>query len=223
MPNGLKTGAYTFNNRSAAANTTFFREDTAKTTEGYYSNLDAQTSGVLTLTNITADSLITGTFKFTLKDPVTGKTKILDNGVITNVKAVNNKSIVSVGSNTFSAKIDGGVWSPKQIFGTKSIGKIIITASDGTKSIGLQFIETVKTGTYTMDFGGDYVALYNPTNSTTNPESYVASTATSKLTISEHNTATRQIKGSFNFKGELFLSSSTKSYLITEGVFSVKY
>lgn len=223
MPNGLKSGTYSFIANSPLGMSAFFREDSTKTTEGYYSNIDGGSFGILFITSITADSLVSGTFKFMLKDPVTNKVKFLDQGVITNVKVVNNKTTTTGGSNSFSAKIDGVLWSPKQIVGTKSIGKIIITASDGTKSMGLQVIETVKTGTYQMDFGSDYNGLFNPSISLSNPESYVASASTSKLTITEHNTAMRQIKGTFNFKGDLFPFPGTKTYLITEGAFSVKY
>jgi hypothetical protein len=223
MPNGLKAGTYSFTANAPFAMVTFFREDSTKVTEGYYSNIDGGSYGVLVITNVTADSLVTGTFKFMLKDPVTSKIKVLDQGVITDLKVVNNKSITTGGTNTFSAKIDGVLWPGKQILGSNYFGKITITNSDGTKSMGFQLVETIKPGTYNMDFGSDYHVQYSPTLSLTNPESYVASTATSKLTITEHNTTTRQIKGTFNFKGTLFPNAGTKSYLITEGAFSVKY
>jgi hypothetical protein len=51
----------------------------------------------------------------------------------------------------------------------------------------------------------------------------VGSTATSKLTITEHNTTTKSIKGTFNFKGTDITGASTPSFLITEGAFSIKY
>ncbi len=223
MPNGLKIGTYSFIANSPLSMATFFREDSTKVTEGYYSNIDGGSFGILFITSVTADSLVSGTFKFMLKDPVTGKVKFLDQGVITNVKVVNNKTITTGGSNTFSAKIDGVLWSPKQITGLKTPGTITINASDGTKTIGLFLVETIKTGTYKMDFGSDYYVQFIPTFSISNPESYVASPETSKLTITEHNTGTRQIKGTFNFKGDLFPFPGTKSYLITEGAFSVKY
>lgn len=223
MPNGIKKGTYSFVASSPTGMAVFFREDSTRVTEAYFSNIDAGSFGILTVTDFTTDSLITGTFSFFLKDPVTGKVKVLSEGKVAAVKVVNNKAIVTGGTNTFSAKIDGVLWSPKQITATKNFGTIQLTASDGTKSMGLSLVETIKTGTYQMDFGSDYHAQFSPTFSITNPQSYIASPSTSKLTITEHNTTTRQLKGTFNFKGDLFPTPSTKSYLITEGAFSMKY
>ena len=221
MPNGLKAGTYAFSS-TTSQNGTLFKPDTA-VTQNFLSNVDTKSFGTLVISNVTTDSLITGTFTFTLKDPVGGTLKKITVGVINNVKAINNKSITTSGS-TFSAKIDGTLWTPTQVTGLVSSNNLIITASDGTKSIGFTLPSNIAVGSYTFDFfTGTYIALYNPTNSTTNPMSFIASTATSKLTITEKNTSTKQIKGTFNFKGEDITSSTTRTYLITEGTFSVKY
>lgn len=223
MPNGIKKGTYSFFASSPTGMAAFFREDSTQVSEAYFSNIDVGSFGILTITDVTTDSLITGTFAFFLKNPINDKLKVLLEGKITAVKVVNNKTIVTGGTNTFSAKIDGVLWSPKQLTAIKNFGNIQLTASDGTKSMGLSLVETIKTGTYQMDFGSDYHAQFSPTFSITNPQSYIAAPSTSKLTITEHNTATRQLKGTFSFKGDLFPSPSTKSYLITEGAFSMKY
>jgi hypothetical protein len=223
MPNGFKTGTYNFTASSSALMATFYRPDSSVITEGYFSNIDTKSFGTVNITSITTDSIMTGTFTFTLKDPVSAKIKKIANGVFTKVKVADNKSLVVGGSNTFSAKIDGVLFSPKQITATKFFGKISIVGSDGTKTIGLTVLETAKVGTYTMDFFGDYTAQFNPSMSSTNPASFVASSTTSKLTITEHNTSTKVIKGTYNFKGEEFLGTSTKAYMITEGAFKLSY
>jgi hypothetical protein len=222
MPNGLKAGTYPFSSTSTAATATFYRPDTLKTSEGYYSNVDTKSFGSLVITSVTADSLVTGTFTYSLKDPVSGVVKKLTAGVITKVKIINNKSIVSVGSNVFSAKIDGSLFTPTQITALKSSGSLIIGGSDGTKSVGLNVPETIAAGNYTLSFGTNYTGQFLPSLAISNGL-YIASAATSKLTILENNTTTKLLRGTFNFKGEDSFGSSTKTYLITEGSFSVKY
>lgn len=221
MTAGLKVGTYPISASSVALTNAFYRPDTSVTNEGYYS-IVASAGGSLIITSLTADSLITGTFSFNLINPLTSKVKKITVGVYSDVKVVNNKSIVSTGSNTFSAKIDGVAFTPTQITGSSSSGQLIIGASNGTKSIALSVLSTIAVGTYTMDFFGTSQGIYNPTLSATGT-TYVASAATSKLTITEHNTATKSIKGTFNFKGTELAGTGTTSFLITEGAFSVKY
>lgn len=223
MPSGLKAGTYSFASTSTAGTSTFFREDSTQTNVGYYSHVDTKSFGSLVISSVTADSVITGTFSFTLKDPNSAKIKKLTTGVLTKIKVVNNKSISSVGSNIFSAKIDGDILSSTQITGVKNGTNIAIVASDGTKSIGLTILSTVTAGTYNMSLGGSYSGQFVPTLYIANSPLFFASSATSKLTITEHNTTTKQIKGVFSFKGDDLLGSNTKSYLITEGTFSVRY
>jgi Family of unknown function (DUF6252) len=223
LPNGIKAGTYNFTATSTPT-ATFYRPDTSKITEGYYSNIDAKTFGTLIITSVTTDSLITGTFTYNLKDPTSAVIKKITAGVFTKVKVVNNKSIVSTNGNTFAVKIDGTAFVPTQITGINALGKISITASNGTKSVGITVPNTVAVGNYTMDFfanSSNYVGQYNPTFTSTSY--FVASTATSKLTITEHNTTTKSLKGTFNFKATDFAGTVTTSYLLTEGTFAVKY
>jgi Family of unknown function (DUF6252) len=221
MNAGLKAGTYPISAASVALTSAFFRPDTSVTTEGYYS-IVATAGGSLVISSVTADSLITGTFSFNLINPTTSKVKKITLGVYTNVKVVNNKSIVTTGSNTFSAKIDGVLFAPTQIVGGSSFGQLVISASNGTKSIAISVPSNIAVGAYTMDFFGTSQGIYNPTLSATGT-SYSASSATSKLTITEHNTTTKSIKGTFNFKGTDQFGTGTTSFLITEGAFSIKY
>jgi hypothetical protein len=221
MAAGLKTGTYPISPASVALTNAFYRPDTSITTEGYYS-IVATAGGSLVISGLTADSLITGTFTFNLINPTTNKVKKITLGVYTSVKVVNNKSIVSTGGNTFSAKVDGTLFSPTQITGSSNFGQLILVGSNGTKTLTVSVPSTIAVGSYTMDAFGTYQALYSPTLSTTGVV-YSASTATSKLTITEHNTTTKSVKGTFNFKATEFAGTSTTSFLITEGAFSVKY
>ena len=225
MPNGIKTGTYNFSAASGGAGTaTFYRPDTAIVNEGYYSSIDAKSFGTLIVTGVTSDSVLTGTFTFTLKDPNSGKLKVITTGAINSVKVIDNKKNTTTNGSTFTAKIDGTLWTSTLTAGTVSSGKLNISASDGVKSMGITVPSNVTAGSYTMDFfTGTYIGVYNPTFSLTNPQSFIASTATSKLTITANNATTKTITGTFNFKGEDFSQQSTKVYLITEGTFNVKY
>jgi hypothetical protein len=222
MPNGIKTGTYNFSS-SSGLNIAFYRPDTLKIAESYRSDLDVKTFGSLIITAVTTDTLITGTFTYNLKDPVSGIVKKITAGVFTKVKIQNIKTIVSTGGSTFTAKIDGVAFTATQISAPKLLANLSIAASDGTKSFGITVPATIAVGTYTMDFGGTYIGQYNPTLSVTATSYFVASAATSKLTITENNATTKSLKGTFNFKATDFAGTSTKSYLITEGAFAVKY
>ena len=222
MPNGIKTGTYTFS-ATSGLNVVFYRPDTLKITESYRTDVDAKSFGSLIITAVTADTLITGTFTHSLKDPVSGIIKKITAGVFTKVKIVNSKTIVSTGGSTFTAKVDGVAFTGTQISAPKLLTNLSIAASDGTRSFGITLPATIAVGTYTMDFGSNYIGQYNPTGSVTATSFFVATSATSKLTITEHNTTTKSLKGTFNFKATDFAGSSTKTYLITEGAFAMKY
>jgi Family of unknown function (DUF6252) len=125
----------------------------------------------------------------------------------------------ATGSNTFSFKVDGTKFTPKQILAKKVENLVLLTATDGTQTLILTVLASSKAGDYNMDLGGDYAANFTPTLAGTT--AFAAESATSKLTITEHNTTTKHLKGSFNFKGVELIGSASK--MITEGVFDVTY
>jgi Family of unknown function (DUF6252) len=222
LPNGIKAGTYNFTATSTPT-ATFYRPDTSKITEGYYSNIDSKTFGTLIITSVTTDSLITGTFTYNLKDPTSAIIKKITAGVFTKVKVVNNKSLVSTSGNTCTAKIDGTAFTGTQVTVKKSSTDLVITALDDTRALGIQVPAAITVGNYTMNLGTDYIGQYNPTLVVSGTTLFVAVTATSKLTITENNTTTKSLKGTFNFKAADYFGRITTTYLITEGTFAVKY
>ena len=223
MPNGLQGGVFFFSTSTISA-AAFQPDFSMVPPPSYLSYADTKSFGSIAITDVTSDSVVTGTFNFTLKDPVSDKIIKLSNGVVSNVKMVNRKSNLGGNGDFFTAKIDDVLWSPAPPTGSISFGKLVISTSDSTKYMGLSLPPNITVGNYPMDdIIRIYTGFYRPTPFAVNRTFFVPSRATSKLTITEHNTTTKQIKGTFNFRGEDAGGLSRKFYLITEGAFSVKY
>lgn len=114
--------------------------------------------------------------------------------------------------NGFTATIDGSEYVEDVIVAVSNGISIVITAStsDGQRAITLGFPESHVPGDYSITDTGDTQATYMPSG----PTSVEIATA-GTLTIQEHNTTTRYIKGIFNF--------TTPSHSITAGTFMVNY
>jgi hypothetical protein len=115
------------------------------------------------------------------------------------------------------AKIDNVDYTAKFVAGFQTQGKILLTGAeaDGTKTLGLQVPADIITGTYDFTLFGDYIALYAPT-----PQNAMVSES-GKLIILEHNTASKKIRGSFNFKGRNI--QTAESIVVSNGFFSITY
>lgn len=81
-----------------------------------------------------------------------------------------------------------------------------------TQSVVVWLIEPVQTGTYSLSSTGDYKGEYVPLSATT---SYTSSSGT--VIVSEYDTSTGKIKGSFNFEA----TDGTKTVSIKDGQFEV--
>jgi len=120
-------------------------------------------------------------------------------------------------------KIDGAAWAPSSITGmfVPMMNQIAVNAAsaDGSKAVGLNFPSDITPGSYTLDFWGvTYVGLYNPDTNPNHSKESVSGT----LTILEHNTTKRRIRGNFSFRGEELLTPQNFAN-ISEGYFSVGY
>lgn len=120
-------------------------------------------------------------------------------------------------TDTLYVKVDGVLWNAKSIITLTNGGTIIINGTELnlSRGAGLQMPEKVIAGTYAFTFFGDYTGTYAP-NSTT---ALIADSG--KITIIEHNLATKRIRGNFNFKANPIVGTGT-TYNLTEGYFSVK-
>lgn len=180
-------------------------------------------NATVTITDInTTTGKISGTFRFTGARFVTGsttaiETKAFTNGAFTNLPFT--PDVTAPTGNTFTAKLDGAAFTPTNISATVMANKISIIGRRGTiENISLNLPETIATGTYDLDFMGDYVGLY--IMNATSEGSLGAESGS--VTITSHNTSTNRIKGTFHFVASSLLGTGTP-HEITEGTFDVGY
>lgn len=170
----------------------------------------------------TAKKTISGTFAFKMYRDIDNKKVTVTEGTFTNLTYTTTLP-PSAASDTLRVKIDGATFSPQSVTGvlipTMSQIAVNATTSTASKTVGLVFPSNITPVTYTLDFFGlTYIGQYNPDNDPMHSKASVSGS----LTILEHNTATRRIRGNFNFRGEELLNPANFA-LLTEGYFSVTY
>jgi hypothetical protein len=185
----------------------------------------AQAGGTVNITAIdAANKKISGNFSFKVFRAWDNTGHTITEGTFTNL-TYSTTLIPSNSTDTFRVKIAGTSWTPFTITGIKTtlpqFSTLAITASDqtGQKSVGLIMPPTITAGAYTLDFFGmTHIGQYNPDSNPNNSQASLSGT----LTILEHNTGTKRIRGNFNFHAESIANPAINSEL-TEGYFSVKY
>lgn len=186
----------------------------------------ALAGGTVTVSKIDeTKKTISGTFQFKLYREEDGGQKVITEGIFEDLTYETTLPPAS-STDTFTVKIDGADWKAESIFSTyvALTSQITIVANNAgaTKSVGLTMPAdiTAAGSPYTLDFWGlTYIGLYN----TTNPSLSLASES-GNLTILEHNTTTKRIRGNFDFKAsEIVPSTPPKVANLTSGYFSVKY
>lgn len=193
---------------------------TYATNQGVY---PTQAGGEVNITSIdTAKKTISGTFAFKVFREMDGAGKTITAGSFTNL-TYSTTLPPSSAKDTFRVKIDGTAWTPASITGVAVplMNQIAVnaTTSNASKTVGLVFPADITPGSYTLDlFGATYIGLYNPDTDPNHSKGSVSGT----LQILEHNTATRRVRGNFNFRGEELLNPQNFAN-ITEGYFSVTY
>ena len=184
--------------------------------------------GIVNITSIdTANKRISGNFAFNMFRQFDGSKRTFTEGVFTNISYVTSLPPAS-SNDTFRVKIGGTLWVPPTIVASKTpalppqlLPQITVTgtSADGSKSVGMFMPENITPGNYTFNlFGGIYVGLYNPDTDPSHSQGAMSGT----LTILSHNTATRRIRGNFNFHAEALLNPLLFTEL-TEGYFAVTY
>lgn len=182
-----------------------------------------ESGGDVNITAIdTAKKTISGTFSVKLFRETDGAQKTVTEGRFTNVNYIAALP-ASAATDTLWVKVDGTLWTPESITGIVDplLNQIAVNATNGTaeKTVGLNFPSDIVPGSYDLDFwGGVYVGAYNPDADPSHSKAAVSG----KLVILEHNTTTRRIRGTFEFRGEEL--ANPQNYTdITEGYFSVQY
>lgn len=188
-----------------------------RTVEGQY---PMQSGGQLNLTSIdTIKKTISGTFSFKVFNSDNIVTKAITEGTFTNLSYATAMQPAS-STDTFRVKLNGTSWAPASIAGATALGKIGIsaTSSDATKTVGLALPANITPGTYKFELFGTYLGQYNPDTDPLHTRTSVSGT----LTILEHNTTTKRIRGNFSFRAEEPTNSANFTN-VSEGYFSVKY
>jgi hypothetical protein len=205
---------------AALADSTEFNNNSYGTMQGDDSTL---AGGTVTVSKIDeAKKTISGTFKFKLFREEDSGQKVITEGIFENL-VYETTLPPSSSTDTFTVKIDGTDWKAESIFGTfvSLTNQITIVAnnSTATKTVGLTMPVAITPNSYTLDFWGlTYIGLYNPSST------LALASESGTLTILEHNTATKRIRGTFDFKAaEIVPSNPPKVANLTSGYFSVKY
>jgi hypothetical protein len=147
---------------------------------------------------------------------LSANTKYYARGYVTNITGTKYGNQVSFTTSvkpvsSFSASIDGVAFTPTLVQALSTSALIMISGNSGTKTIVLYLPTLPTVGAHSVSQYGSYTAQYSPTSTTLFP----ATSGT--ITITEYNSSTGKIKGTFNFVGSD--SSTTKN--ITDGQFEV--
>lgn len=178
-------------------------------------------TGSVTITSIDQTTKkISGTFQFTGVD-FTGannkpEIKVFTKGSFTNISF--NTDVPPSTTNTFSAKLDGTIFTATNVMAISQGGKILISARRGdVETFGISLPSTINAGTYAVEaYGLDYTFQY-----TKDMTSNGIFTGEGSIVITSHDTSKKIIKGTFTSKyTSLFVNNI---YNATEGVFSVSY
>jgi len=183
----------------------------------------SQAGGTVTVTEI--DSIgktISGSFSFKAFRDIDGRQKIITNGVFTKIPYVTALPATS-SKDTLTASIDNKAWAAVNIQALVTGGQLTIigATADGTQSLGLLLPANATAGTQALGISNpSYLGEYTLISSAASTG--FISTAGS-ITITENNTGTSRIKGTFQFTAADPSGTVTTTHAITSGVFSVYY
>jgi hypothetical protein len=208
---------YTFHNQSmgnVAALTDSTENPNAYTTNqwdivGTYGNLN--------ITAIdTARKTMSGTFSLRVYRQLDTRQHIITEGVFTNL-SYSTQPPAPASTDSFRVKIDGVNFTYNLLAGVAAFGKINISAAQTVApAVGLSLPANVVPGTYPFDIL-DFVGQYNPSTTV------FLGADTGRVTILEHNTVTKRIRGNFNFLANTVFTNLPPNVQLTEGYFSVRY
>ena len=230
-----KLGTYTWNNIGAAGGIMVLAYVPANGSEPF--TADPKDTGgasdfpeytdtaTITISKIdVANKKISGTFQFTgvkFKDlaGTSIETKVFTNGSFTDIPFVND-SPIPVTNNSFSAKLDGSIYTPVYITALNVMGNISIVARKGVvENIALSFPNTIVPGNYVLDSFGENRGQYIKNNNLDGSGIFGADVGS--MTITSHDKVNKKIVGTFKFTANSFVVSETHN--ITVGTFSVSY
>ncbi|MEO8413193.1 MAG: DUF6252 family protein [Ginsengibacter sp.] len=202
---------------NSATNAAVYTKDSAYAYATNQGSTPAESGGTLSVTSIdTVHKTMSGTFSVKVFRALDLSQKNITEGVFKNI-SYTTQAIPPVNANdTFRLKVDGVQFPVFSANGISAFGMISLSASDQSvsKSVGISMPATIIPGTYTFTVLGDAIGQYNIGTS------YEAASS-GTLTIVEHNTVTKRIRGNFNFHASEIIGTNASD--ITEGYFSIVY
>ena len=220
---GTTTGTYLLSQRSASLAT--YANIDSSFVYAYTTNDapdTAQAGGWVIISEIDqANQTISGTFSFNGYRIIDGGQKRITQGVFTRLPYSTSLPTTN-NEDTLTATVDAKAWVGKSVQAAVNAGELTIVgaSADGTQSVGLLMPANTTPGTYPLDgtnpaYLGIYTVLANA-----NTTGLVS--VSGRVTVTQNNTATSRITGTFTFSAANPANPSQVDY-ITSGVFSVYY
>ena len=183
----------------------------------------SQGGGLVTITEIDpVGKTISGTFSFKVYRDLDGRQKNITTGIFTRIPYVTSLPATS-STDTLQANIDNKAWTAINIQAMATSGELTIigASSDGSQTIGLLMPSTTAAGSYALDGSNPtYLGAYTLIAGST-PTALVSTKGT--IVVTQNNTATSRIKGTFLFTASDPTGASSTTHAISSGVFSVYY
>ena len=177
------------------------------------SHINTNTYGTLTITALDqTNKRMSGTFAFKGYRSYDNSYREVTEGVFTDVSYA---TALDGSGNSFSITIDGTAFSATSVTGHVGGPYLSISATQGSKTVGLNLAFLTTVSSYSLDQVSAPVGSYSNGGTTTYSE-------TGTLNITSHDFATKTITGTVNFISEPF-SGAPPSYNLTNGTFSVRY
>jgi hypothetical protein len=185
---------------------------------------DNVSHGSVTISSIdTTNKKISGTFTAGVKLQPVGVSRNITDGVFTNIPYTTTITGPGGGSGTDTFRVTNNGTALQT--NSPAISNVAGYLGVGAQNLGglyysIALDNTISTGSYTFSY-----AVPPSFQITPSIGSIIISTATtgSNLTILEHNTTTKRIRGTFSGVCKELLPAPATTYNITQGYFSVKY
>lgn len=182
--------------------------------------LNAEIAGTVNIISInTVTKTMSGTFSFKAYKDMDNTQVDITEGIFTDIPYIDGAILPpSNSTDTFHVKVNNLLFNPFSIGGMPLAFNHTITLqgadSAGLKTVALTIPDNITPGSYSMN-SFNYFGLYNDGNSS-------LGSVSGTLQILEHNTTTKRIRGSFDFKAEDATDPNISANL-SEGYFSIQY
>jgi hypothetical protein len=138
------------------------------------------------------------------------------------IDATNNTTIANT-DNAFSLTLNGTTFNTNPFRILEQVGKILINTDNyDSITVALVIKNDISVGTYNLDrdnHGG--VDLHNDSSTFINSTSSYNTGGSGSITITEHNTTTKFMKGTFHFTATDINGANTQT--VTNGSFQANY